>query len=126
MASKRWSEANKKRVTDNKKNYRKLYPEKTRKARKAYYMGHKARFRIYRAKRRMICRNAMPRWANRFFMSEIYDLAELKTKMLGSRWHVDHIIPLTHPLVCGLHCESNLRVVPEQVNLRKYNSFRIE
>jgi hypothetical protein len=38
-----------------------------------------------------------------------------------SRFHVDHVIPLRHPLVCGLHAHTNLRVVPALVNLKKGN-----
>jgi len=33
---------------------------------------------------------ATPKWANRFFMQEIYALARLRTKITGFEWHVDH------------------------------------
>src|SRR6266446_3171178 len=46
---------------------------------------------------------ATPAWANTFFISEIYELAALRTKMLGVKHHVDHIVPLRSKLVCGLH-----------------------
>lgn len=61
----------------------------------------------------------IPKWANRFFMREIYALARLRSKVTGMQWHVDHIIPLFGENVCGLHVEHNLRVVPATVNLRK-------
>lgn len=35
---------------------------------------------------------------------------------------VDHIVPLTSRLVCGLHCESNLQILPHIDNARKKNS----
>lgn len=67
-----------------------------------------------------------PAWANQFFIKEIYRLAQLRTRMIGVKHVVDHVIPIKHPLVCGLHVETNLRVVPELVNARKGNSFSIQ
>lgn len=48
-------------------------------------------------------------------------LAALRTKTTGIRWEVDHIVPLVHPQVCGLHVETNLRVIPAIENRRKGN-----
>lgn len=76
--------------------------------------------------RRRRFREATPKWANMFFIKEIYELAILRTKMTGLEWHVDHIIPLRGKLVCGLHVENNLAVVPAKDNLRKSNHFSIE
>ena len=73
--------------------------------------------------RRAILRGAMPKWANKFYISEIYDLAALRTKLLGQKWVVDHVIPLRGKYVSGLHIETNLRVIPESANLAKGNSF---
>lgn len=64
-------------------------------------------------------------WANKFFIEEIYDLARLRTKMLGTPWEVDHIIPIKGENVCGLHVETNLRVVPRAVNHKKHNTFML-
>lgn len=67
-------------------------------------------------RRRLQCKQAMPRWANKFFIREIYDLAQRRTKALGISFEVDHIFPLQGKNVCGLHWEGNLRVVPAVVN----------
>ena len=67
--------------------------------------------------------NATPAWANEFFISEAYALARLRTKMFGFKWHVDHIVPLKSDLVCGLHVEHNLRVIPATQNLKKRNLY---
>ena len=69
---------------------------------------------------------ATPAWANQFFIEEIYDLAQRRTKLQTGgikQWHVDHIVPLTSSLVCGLHVEHNLRVIPARDNHSKKNYF---
>ena len=37
--------------------------------------------------------------------------------------HVDHVVPINHPLVCGLHVPWNLQVLTGPDNVRKSNSF---
>ena len=63
--------------------------------------------------------NATPKWANAVKIQGFYDAL----RFLGKGWHVDHIVPLVHPLVCGLHCEQNLRLIPAKDNLKKGNHF---
>jgi len=81
---------------------------------------------VKRARKQHLANRANPKWANRFFISEIYDLAERRTKATSFKWEVDHIIPLKHPLVCGLHVEHNLQLLPARENLLKGNRFDIE
>jgi hypothetical protein len=76
--------------------------------------------------RRKRFRQATPPWANSFFIREAYELALLRTKITGIKWHVDHIVPLNGAQVCGLHLEKNIRVIPAQVNLKKTNKFSPE
>ena len=73
------------------------------------------------AQRRAMKYRAAPAWANRFFIEEIYDLARLRTKLTGFKWHVDHVVPLKSPIVCGLHWEGNLKVIPATENIKKKN-----
>lgn len=40
--------------------------------------------------------------------------------------HVDHIIPLSHDLVCGLHCIANLQYLDPTPNIMKSNKFNPE
>ncbi len=82
----------------------KKYPEKARYA---------------AAKRRALKLQATPLWANQELMKDMYKEAALKGM------HVDHIIPLNNPLVCGLHCEFNLQLLPAKENLSKSNKFNI-
>lgn len=66
-------------------------------------------------------KHATPPWADRDAMREIYKEAARVTSESGVKHHVDHIVPLKSNLVCGLHCEANLRVVPAVENLKKHN-----
>jgi hypothetical protein len=86
-----------------------------------YRQAHRAESNAAKALRRARIHRATPRWANHFFIGEIYDLAQLRSKALGFNCHVDHVVPLKSPLVCGLHVESNLRVVSHVVNHSKGN-----
>ena len=64
-------------------------------------------------------RTAKVEWADK---AQI-DLVYLQARDLGMA--VDHIIPLKHPLVCGLHVESNLQLLPKAENSRKKNYFEV-
>jgi hypothetical protein len=75
------------------------------------------------AKRKATKLNATPSWANEFFINEAYQLAKLRTEMLGFAWQVDHIVPLISKSVCGFHCEDNMQVIPAKNNAAKGNRF---
>lgn len=69
---------------------------------------------------------ATPKWADFKKIRIIYQNAACKSEMTGVYHVVDHIIPLQHPLVCGLHNEFNLQVVTEKENAAKSNKFFID
>ena len=78
------------------------------------------------AKRRAAKLQRTPAWLTDIDHERIgneYKLAALLTKVTGSSWHVDHIIPLQGKMVSGLHVPSNLRVLPATENIRKSNLF---
>lgn len=54
-------------------------------------------------------------------MQAFYDEAERLEQLTGIPRHVDHIIPITHPLHCGLHVPWNLQVLTCEENCRKHN-----
>lgn len=66
---------------------------------------------------------ATPAWANRFFIREAYHLAKVREHVCGGKWHVDHTVPLRSDIVCGLHCEANLQVIPGPLNQSKSNRY---
>lgn len=93
---------------ENKDTYHKEYVDKNRRA----YVARNALRRSRKLK-------ATPNWANLDIIKSIYEYCEPGD-------HVDHIVPLVHPLVCGLHVEHNLQYLSAEENLQKNNSFVIE
>lgn len=69
---------------------------------------------------------ATPAWADLEAIKAIYEIAARIQSLSGIRTHVDHIHPLQHDLICGLHCEDNLQIVPGSVNEGKRNRWSIE
>lgn len=53
-------------------------------------------------------------------MVEIYDKAAAFRKM-GLDAHVDHVVPIQSPLVCGLHAPWNLEIIHRVANMAKGN-----
>lgn len=126
--TKAWAEKNGERVREIRRESARKNYDPTRKAlgfsrwyAKSKDNGAYARMVVRGSARRAIEKRATPAWANQFFMAEIYDLAHRRTKVTGSLWHTDHIIPLKSDLVCGLHVEHNLACIPAFTNLSKHN-----
>ena len=68
---------------------------------------------------------ATPKWANLERIKALYQLASMLNKNTDEKWHVDHIVPLRHELVCGLHTYENLRVVTAEENMKKHNHYEV-
>lgn len=71
---------------------------------------------------------ATPVWLTEdehWMLEQAYELARLRTKMLGIKFEVDHIVPLRGRRVRGLHVPWNVRVVPLKDNRTKSNTFEV-
>lgn len=66
-------------------------------------------------------RRAMPAWAAPGAIKAKWIESKIRTAKTGIQHSVDHIVPLKHPLVCGLHVHWNLQVIPLTDNVRKSN-----
>lgn len=116
---------NRERLLAKESAWRKANPQKCKEIKRRWIEKNKdyyrARCAFYGAERYNNMKQARPKWANPFFMREIYHLAILRSRALGVPHHVDHIVPIKSKLVCGLHVENNMRVIPARTNIQKSN-----
>ena len=75
------------------------------------------------ARRRAQKLNATPLWADRVENDYVYHAARVIQEIYGTIWEVDHVIPLIHDKVCGLHVANNLQLLSPIDNRRKSNKF---
>ena len=124
---------------DNQKAYHAQRKDELKEKSRAYYKNNPDYYKEYRRKnyakvnakesrRRSAKILRTPPWLTKddhWMIEQAYSLAELRTKIFGFQWHVDHIIPLQGKLVSGLHVPLNLQVIPGSVNTSKRNYFEV-
>lgn len=130
--------ANKDRVLAVARKYREGYLDREKVVRRAHYAANKARVyevtRAYRlanphvyaiayVKRRAAELQATPKWADADKIAVIYAEAARITRETGIAHHVDHSVPLQSKLVCGLHWEENMQILPGSENQSKSNRY---
>lgn len=64
---------------------------------------------------------ATPPWADMKAIKAVYIRARELQNATGEEHHVDHIVPLNHPRVCGLHVAWNLQPILAKPNMSKSN-----
>jgi hypothetical protein len=69
---------------------------------------------------------ATPSWSNLDAISAVYIEAKRLEELDGVKRHVDHIVPIKHKLVCGLHVPANLQILTAFENQSKGNRFKIQ
>jgi hypothetical protein len=70
----------------------------------------------------------IPTWLSeddKWMIAQAHDIAQLRTKLFGFAWHVDHVIPLKGKMVSGLHTPYNLQVIPAKANVSKNNRYEV-
>lgn len=104
VRQRRWREENKDKIAQYRKDNAGLYA-------------------FHAANRRKKIKRATPPWADMEAIKEFYLEAQRLTNVTGIPHEVDHIIPITNDMVCGLHCEINLQILTKEENLKKSNKF---
>ena len=77
------------------------------------------------ARQRALKFRATPDWVDKHSFYKIYKEALKLSQETGIIHHVDHIVPLKHHLVCGLHVPWNLQVLTQSENCSKSNKFEV-
>jgi len=122
-AKKRYYEANKttiiekalNRPQNDKQKYRKKWAEENVLTIRAFTKARRRKHRL-----------ATPKWltAEQFKqIRDIYERAISISKLTGIPHAVDHIIPLIHPNICGLHVPWNLQILTREMNVLKSNTL---
>ena len=119
----RWAGANKEKRRDITKNYvarnkeaRAATQKREREKNPGYYRAH---FKMRQTRKRQ----ALSAWADLGAIEALYVECSRISKETGIKHHVDHYYPLTSDIVCGLHNQFNLRIIPAYENLLKHNHF---
>ena len=100
--------------------YREEKPDKVKRAYKKWCAENQGRVNYLRAKRRAAERQAEPPWLS---AEQKEEMAALYVRAREEGLQVDHVIPLTHKRVCGLHVPWNLQLLTKSENCRKHNSW---
>jgi hypothetical protein len=100
----RWREANLEKAREIKRGWKRRNPE---------WVTANAGFR------RAAQLRALPKWIDQNEIKAVYK----SCRAMGPGYHVDHIIPLINPKVCGLHVPWNLQIITAPENYSKNNKF---
>lgn len=66
---------------------------------------------------------ATPPWLERGAFEALKVKRDRLTAQMGKRFVLDHIVPLDHPMVCGLNVPWNITAMPHDLNRRKSNNW---
>ena len=81
-----------------------------------YKQNNKGKINAQHATRKKLIKKATPLWVNKKEIENIYKRASQKTEETGIPYHVDHIMPIVHEKLCGLHVPWNLQVITASEN----------
>jgi len=112
--------ANREAILIRNRAYREVNKETIAEKRSAYQKANRHIGNATNARRKALKRHATPAWADKEAIDSLYLIAAINRER-GLDLHVDHIVPLQSNIVCGLHCEANLKLMLASDNIRKNN-----
>lgn len=116
-----WAKKNRAYNAERFKKWREQNLKRQRDRLAAWAQKNPGKVRAKGARRHASKLSATPHWADPVVIEAIYAQAARITRETGERHEVDHAVPLQSPIVCGLHWEGNLQVLPKAENIAKLN-----
>ncbi len=120
-AAREFYEAHKQSENQRASEYHRANATRIRESKKKWKSDNQAACRTHESKRRAFKLCATVQWANEEKIAAHYAKSAKLTRETGIVHHVDHIVPLISDIVCGLHWEGNLQVLPALKNWEKRN-----
>jgi hypothetical protein len=121
VAQRQYYEANKDKVLAGNRAWAEANPDARRRHHSEYVKRNRALWSAQTATYRAAKKKSTPSWASPEAIKVFYADARKLKEQTGKEWHVDHIVPLQSELVCGLHVEHNLQLLPGRANRVKSN-----
>ena len=115
---------NRDKIQTRKEAYQAENRERIRQMRKEWRANNKAKVLANVPMRKMRQRHATPPWLtkeHKLQMRRAYETAQVFGEALGEPFHVDHIVPISSPVVCGLHVPWTLQILRAVENIEKSN-----
>lgn len=119
--AKEWAAQNKEKRREIAKAYVANNPKKRKATQTQNRLQNPGLYAAHYKARQQRKRKAMPAWASEDNIKALYRQCAWVSKITGIKHHVDHFYPLKNDMVCGLHNEYNLRIIPAVENLSKGN-----
>lgn len=114
-----YKDKNRESIRESDKEYRQRTDVKLarRKYERKYYKNNRDKMIAISCAYNSRVRKATPKWENQSEINKYY----IKARDLGME--VDHIVPITSDIVCGLHCVANFQMLTREENASKGNRF---
>lgn len=115
--SRRWRNLNRDKYNTYMKSYKTTSIEEM-------YLDHDELWFEKDPRKRKQVKRATPSWANHEEIRQIYKKCiELRLRYPKMGFVVHHIIPISHPHICGLHVPENLSVVSTSLKMKLGRKF---
>jgi hypothetical protein len=102
--------------------------DKVKAAQRKWYLANKDTVKAKTRARQAKLLQRTPVWLTPIHkerMENQYKLASLLSKITGTPWEVDHVLPLQGKFVSGFHVPNNLQVIMRKANRSKHNTVEL-
>lgn len=117
---KQWNKTNQTTIKESRLQWLEKNPSKRKESSAKYQKANRAYYNSYSSLRNRYQKQAqlksLTEW-DLFYIEELYDIASKRGL------EIDHIIPIKHNKICGLHVPWNLQMLTRSENAKKSNKY---